>query len=215
MQGGRCGGEASKFNRRGDMLEPMQSSVPAAPPPTPRSFAGLLADFAAPEKKFPPALDADGLADDVATLTYEHALRWRTPSAGTKETALPSVISPAQPRDMQLEVDAPDVVATQPPPFDWQRRAHSAASAPVTAERKCASVTVRLTHSEDERLRQRSAEAGLTLSAYLRSCAFEVESLRADVKQTLAALRQTAEPAPRRSLWQRLWGRIAGKSAPA
>ena len=42
---------------------------------------------------------------------------------------------------------------------------------------------------ESAQLRQRAAEAGLTISAYLRSCTFEAESLRAQVKETLAQLR--------------------------
>jgi hypothetical protein len=53
----------------------MPASKTAAPSPNTRSFAGLLADYAAPEKKFPPASDLDGLADDIATLSYENALR--------------------------------------------------------------------------------------------------------------------------------------------
>ena len=71
-------------------------------------------------------------------------------------------------------------------------------------ERKNASVTVRLTHAENEQLRQRAAEADLTVSAYLRSCAFEVESLRSQVKQTLAELRQGSHEPVRQSFWSRL-----------
>lgn len=59
-----------------------------------------------------------------------------------------------------------------------------------TQLRKTSSVTIRLSKSDCERLRLRAAEAGLTVSAYLRSCAFEVESLRTQVKQALAQIRQ-------------------------
>ncbi len=72
---------------------------------------------------------------------------------------------------------------------------HGSALAADVASRKSASVTVRLTSAEDERLRQRAVEAGMTISAYLRSCAFEVETLRAQVKQTIAEMRH-ADPAP-------------------
>ena len=41
-------------------------------------------------------------------------------------------------------------------------------------------------------MRERAAEAGLTVSAYLRSCVFEVEDLRAQVKQALAEMRSAA-----------------------
>ena len=58
-------------------------------------------------------------------------------------------------------------------------------------------MTVRFSAEESARLRRRAAEAGLTLSAYLRSCTFEVESLRAQVKQTLAEMR-SSEAGPQR-----------------
>lgn len=173
-----------------------------APPPDTRSFAGLLADFAAPQKKSRPAREFDGLADDVATLTYEHALRaharFRTPD--------PPLPIPAQPTTADLlefqaaasptspcGPDAPNGTLTALPP------------AQPSAPRKSSSVTVRLTHQEELQLRQRATEAGLTVSAYLRSCAFEVEALRSQVKQTLADLRNsknlaTASP----SGWRRI-----------
>jgi len=63
---------------------------------------------------------------------------------------------------------------------------------------------VRLSQDEDDRLRQRAAEAGMTVSAYLRSCAFEVETLRAQVKQTLAEMRHSSRRPGQLSLWNRL-----------
>ncbi|MFZ0392465.1 MAG: hypothetical protein WAL73_01385, partial [Terracidiphilus sp.] len=64
----------------------MATAAPAAPPQASRSFAGLLEEYASPKKKFPPARDPghdrlplgeslDGFEDDVATLSYEHALK--------------------------------------------------------------------------------------------------------------------------------------------
>jgi predicted DNA binding CopG/RHH family protein len=60
---------------------------------------------------------------------------------------------------------------------------------------KDASITIRLSKSECAQLRRRAAEAGLTVSAYLRSCTFEAESLRAMVKETLAQLKTVADQA--------------------
>ncbi len=54
---------------------------------------------------------------------------------------------------------------------------------------KSASITIRLSKAECAQLRKRAAEAGLTVSAYLRSCTFEAETLRAQVKEALAQLR--------------------------
>jgi len=60
---------------------------------------------------------------------------------------------------------------------------------PLERHRKNASITIRMSQAEYEQLHARAAEAGLTVSAYLRSCTFEAESLRAQVKETLAQLR--------------------------
>ena len=80
---------------------------------------------------------------------------------------------------------------------------------------RSASITIRLSKAEVAQLRRRAAEAGLTVSAYLRSCTLEAESLRAMVKDTLAQLRaETAKPdqeaaLPVRRSWfawlSRLW----------
>jgi hypothetical protein len=88
---------------------------------------------------------------------------------------------------------------------------------------KRASITIRLTEPECAQLRRRAAEAGITVSAYLRSCALEVESLRTQVKETLAHLREsTPVPAPslpsRQKPWFQFWsfGRrmgIGGRAA--
>jgi hypothetical protein len=68
-----------------------------------------------------------------------------------------------------------------------------------------------MSKAECAQLHRRAAEAGLTVSAYLRSCTFEAESLRAMVKDTLAQLRsgttpdKPANPAPpRRARFGRL-----------
>ena len=58
-------------------------------------------------------------------------------------------------------------------------------------ELKRASITIRLSKVECEQLHKRATEAGLTVSAYLRSCTFEAEALRAQVKQVLADLRKS------------------------
>jgi hypothetical protein len=180
----------------------------AQPSSTGRSFAGLLADFASPEKKFPPARDLDGLAEDIATLTYEHALkthaRYRPfPDDAVSLEAQSS--QPAFPGSLPLFEPGPagahNLPDTRPQP--------APSPLPVVASRKAASVTVRLTRAEDEQLRQRAAEAGMTISAYLRSCAFEVESLRAQVKQTIAELKSSKNAVGQngvehRSGWRRI-----------
>jgi hypothetical protein len=197
----------------------MSAPAQAAPSATSHSFAGVLADFATPAKKFPPARDLDGLADDIATLSYEHALKTHARYHPFPDHAVSPETQPLQPAfpgslplfapstgvgDLASDEDRPPGPAAQPLSAD-------------AARRKAASVTVRLTRDEDERLRQRAAEAGLTISAYLRSCAFEVETLRAQVKQTIAEMRH-ADPPPqpeRKSPFSRLFPWRKRPSAPA
>jgi len=153
-------------------------------PTTAASFASLLAALAAqtPEPAGKPAKQKarkqaawsdDDLEDDVATLSYEQALRAharRTPAALAPKEAMPT--GRAAKREKAV------------------RKAASRWSTLPRESRKSVSVTIRMSQSECEQLNARAAEAGMTISAYLRSCTFEAEALRAQVKETLAKLRQ-------------------------
>ena len=55
------------------------------------------------------------------------------------------------------------------------------------------SMSLRVAASEQALIKARAAEAGLSVSAYLRQCALEVEKLRAQVHHTLALLEQRSE----------------------
>jgi hypothetical protein len=75
------------------------------------------------------------------------------------------------------------------PPFAASTESSLAAATDTLAEnRKSASITIRLSKPECAQIHRRAAGAGLTVSAYLRSCILEAESLRAQVKETLAQL---------------------------
>jgi hypothetical protein len=179
------------------MLQPMQQPA-ASPTPSP-NFAGMLAAFVEPGQKRPPARDLDGLEDDVATLSYERALRaharYRAPEASDRAL---TQLAQAQTETVSIFEVLPDLNAGERPAIVEATFAVSA-----TAERepaaealpafdrnlKSASITIRMSKAECAQLRIRAAEAGLTMSAYLRSCTFEAESLRALVKDTLAQLR--------------------------
>lgn len=200
------------------MLQAMQQPVEPASSPT--SFAGFLAALAEPEKEPVLPWSQDGLEDDIATLSYERALRAHARFRGADN----SDYSPAQTAASGL------FTGSGAPPAAAARAAQSAApqaappaavgTEPGAAFRpypalesglKCASITIRLSKAECAQLRRRAAEAGLTVSAYLRSCTFEAESLRALVKDTLAQLRSATPagkrpaPAPPRHPWlQRL-----------
>jgi hypothetical protein len=162
-------------------------------------FAGLLAYLAAPQKPSVSPWD-DELADDFATISYEKALRtqprYQPPAAESLSTS--ALIETSQ--------------AVRPSGSD------RGPFPPVKERLKTASITVRLSEAECAQIRQRAAEAGLTISAYLRSCTLEVETLRAQVKETLAQLRQSSptrpaaiapalplRPSAAPGIWHRLW----------
>lgn len=185
------------------------------------NFAGLLASLAARTQDSAAWNDA-ALADDVAVLSYESALRAQaapSPSAADPNDPLCAAGSGEAHSDSPGLPDSP-VRSGKTPPGGPYKAGNSLESA-----RKCSSITIRMTEAECAQLRRRAAEAGMTISAYLRSCTFEVESLRAQVKATLAQLRlanSAAEmppahhpsPAAKEHWWARLWPHAAaGKAA--
>jgi hypothetical protein len=184
----------------------------AEPAPSPSTFAGILAALAEPEKKPELSWTDDALEDDIATLSYEHALRAhaRYRSADATDHSLTQPVDPGRSPARGPSPSAP-AVPPQAPPAPHVDAGTISGFTPLERNLKCASITIRLSQAECAQLRQRAAEAGLTVSAYLRSCTFEAETLRALVKDTLAQLRSATSaekqpvPAPVRLSWfQRL-----------
>jgi len=257
------------------MLYAMQRGNELAPAPSANSFAGLLASLTSPKPSA--TWNDEELADDIATLSYESALRaharYRSPDRTDRS------LTQAAPADSQ-QIDSYELAPVEEAPVgpsassfatpraeadnrpsagakahtDFEalaapirlRSGQALKSCPVTKQSssavrdavrpaptefkrnlKTGSITIRMSREECDQLHRRAAEAGLTVSAYLRSCTFEAESLRALVKDTMAELkaaRSTEKPvsrAPaRRSLGDRLsrfftpW-RAARRTAPA
>jgi hypothetical protein len=175
------------------------------------TFAGILAAVALPEQKRPPARDLDGLDDDVATFSYERALRahsrFRKPDPPDhidhlKNLALtqpapsePIRIHEVFPAELEPAIEPepapqPSAGTGDPPPEAVRDNATAHGR-----DLKSASITIRLSKGECAQLRQRAAEAGLTISAYLRSCTVEADLLRAQVKDTMAQMRAEAPKA--------------------
>ena len=183
----------------------MPSPAPTASP-TPSSFAGFLAALTQPDRvetdRPKPPIRAhewneDLLADDVATLSYEQALRAHARYHADDPVAQQEMA--AQPAPAEVGAPQPEAVLSVP-------------SAPGKILKE-ASITIRLSRDEGTQLRRLAAEAGLTVSAYIRSCTFEAESLRALVKDTISQLRtpgaglQPEAPLqiPRRRHWSSLF----------
>jgi len=177
----------------------MQQEVEFAPSSNASSFAGLLAALTAPAPRPAPAWNDDDLGDDVATLSYERALRaharYKPANPGDRAFTQSAESKPCEICG-RFSSDAASAAptASQPAEPDWSGDAEPASAQDLSTlldrNRKCASITIRMSKVECEQLRRRAAEAGLTVSAYLRSCTFEAEALRAQVKATLAELRK-------------------------
>ncbi len=169
------------------MLQPMQEPDAAnTPSATTANFASLLAALTAPAPKPATEWNEDGLAEDIATLSYEQALRTHT----RYRSAQPDNSRPIQ-HGRASSLSGPGGTPhtrTQGRNSAGQPKAGHGSTV-LEKNRKSASITIRLSREEGAQLRERAAEAGLTVSAYLRSCIFEAESLRAQVKEALVQLR--------------------------
>lgn len=179
------------------MLHFMPEMAADSSSPTAPDFAGLLAALTSPARNAKPAWNDDELADDVATLSYEQALRThaRYKAAETGDRALTQVAdSEAMRKLTQRDSVLIAQSAMKPVTREWgndgQRKSAADPSAAIEEDRKRASITIRMSKADCEQLKRRAAEAGLSMSAYLRSCTFEAEALRAQVKEALAELRQ-------------------------
>ena len=221
------------------MLQPMQEPAETSPALSAASFASLLASLAAPasepEQEPMPELRLasngdESFAGDIATLSYEQALRTHARYCSADAGELP----PARGSDSAQRRHSGAGLSSKAASASPATLTRQAPVAPKAAKRrstvpresrKSASITIRLSEAEGAQLRARAAEAGLTVSAYLRSCAFEVEALRTQVKQALVELRSTApteeQSSPQRAFsplptWRaRLFPRWAGSQRPA
>lgn len=199
------------------MLLSMQSQLQNNEPSTAATnFAGVLSEFTAPGSQAAPTW-IDRLDDDVATLSYKHALEKqarrgtdasdassREPRCGVQKAVSPAGVR-GEPRKAKQSTPAQTAAA------DSLNSAHvTPLSSAIDPKEICkrASVSIRMSKVEVAQLKQRAAEADLTVSAYLRSCAFEVETLRTQVKQTLAELRSQQTTAPSGQQTDSWWFRL-------
>jgi len=174
------------------MLRPMQHPSPSQSSTSLSSFAGLLATLASSRPSLPSDAADDAtlwnnsdLGEDVATLSYERALRAHARYRPTNRDSDRVDGAPAQAPAAELKAEPETAKDSAISGAAW---AAPAGTAP-DRDLRSASVTIRLSRAECARLHERAAEAGLTVSAYLRSCTLEAEVLRAQVKQALAELK--------------------------
>jgi hypothetical protein len=168
------------------MLHCMSETLAAAPAPGVASFASFLAGLAAPETTGSDEWNVDDLAEDIATISYEHGLRAQSSHPAGDGPALHTGLN-------SVKLPAGDAAVATAVATKGRGTSASAPRTGVAADsRKLASITIRLSHVECAQLHERAAAAGMTISAYLRSCTFEVEALRAQVKEALAQFNSAA-----------------------
>ncbi len=170
------------------MLRCMQQLAQSPPSPAPASFAGLLAALASPppeDAALAKTSSENDLGDDVVTLSYDRALRAHGRYKPANKNDWPLT------RETRTSVSIAQDASAMP---TAGRSLNSQASemSGDDGDLRSASVTIRLSKAERARLHEHAAEAGVTVSAYLRSCTFEAEALRAEVKTALAELRSAA-----------------------
>jgi len=187
----------------------MQQPAPSPPSPASANFAELLSTLAAQQPENAATVKAwneSDLGDDVVTLSYERALRAHARYGLADNNDRPLT------REAQTGAGISQDEAVSPAAAvdgSLNMQASEAARGANNADLRSASVTIRLSKGECARLHKHAAEAGVTVSAYLRSCTFEAEVLRAEVKAALAELKTAAfknNPAQRarerRSFWR-------------
>ncbi|MGC1463649.1 MAG: hypothetical protein WA802_15710, partial [Terracidiphilus sp.] len=174
------------------MLFSMQQTAVNAPSSASSSFEGLLAALTAPTPRT--AWNNDDLAEDVATLSYEHALRAHARYSSADAGDFPFAQAAGPDADQATDASQSGSASSAQSSSLWAAPVWNDEAGVKPAEdfstaldrnKKCASITIRLSKTECDQLRRRASQAGLTVSAYLRSCTFEAEALRAQVKDVL------------------------------
>lgn len=123
------------------------------------------------------------------TRTRHHGAKPQTQAAASKAVTAAKSVAKTQPQPPATQFKDALAQAVRPAEVILS-------SAQPTELARQVAISIRLAPSERTLIRTRAAEAGITVSAYIRQCALEVEHLRAQVQQTIAAMEhRTAAPA--------------------
>jgi len=108
----------------------------------------------------------------------------------------PSSINDRKPEDdPNLFLDTVDLQGSNLQRMDEFRGGHPGKPSDHELQRanRRSTVAVRLTEAEFDRLKDRAKAAGVSVSAYMRSCVVDAESLRLQVKQAISEMRSLSE----------------------
>lgn len=125
----------------------------------------------------------------MQTSAAEGRLHASPSSAAAPSTAGKAPASSRRRQGLRAEADLSDLEMAPSRTTPSNTLGLEVASHPPALAQRQSIVSIRLNTIEAEQLRQRAAESGISVSAYMRSCVLEAEHLRSQVKQALAELR--------------------------
>ena len=145
---------------------PAKKKITAAP-----SVSPVAAPKPQPERlKTAPAKVRDAKRRTTRQVRAENHASKAEPTA---KTAVKAVAKPQFREVLAQTVRPPEVIPAAAQPLELSRQV---------------AISIRLAPAERALIKTRAAEAGISASAYIRQCALEVEQLRAQVQQALAAM---------------------------
>lgn len=165
----------------------------------------------------------------IRELSYEEAVRTKKRRVAPKKSSLVSTESPQEPpakikRSREKKSLKPTKRTSQHSRPNQQPKSIAAVPAfcqvlekavaiqtvklplPVAIEPRSSVLSLRLSTAEQALFRKRAAEANISVSAYLRQCAMEMEGLRSQIKQ-LEAVHEV--PAIQVVCHSSVWGRLS------
>lgn len=188
---------SGRYRWRGAGATPKSTSMGAVPAPTAAGTAS---------RHEPPKTDSAkkrGLARRATKQAQAKSADARAAAATSTPAAAKAV---PVPKDSAPRATFWDVLG------DAVRPAEMVAAQPAALARQVA-ISIRLAPAERALIKTRAAEAGVSASAYMRQCALEVEQLREQVRQAIAAMErggavQIEAPAQAPGLFSRIARRI-------
>jgi hypothetical protein len=165
--------ESGRYRWRGADRASSKKKLGAEPGVVPDAAPGAAVKREAQRAKRDSISDRDGKCSAKQVRTRRYSAKR---AAGAKKISAAVVPSKAERKPSFREVMTEAV-----------RPAEVVVAQPVELARQVA-VSIRLAPAERALIKTRAAEAGISASAYIRQCALEVEQLRTQVQQAIAAM---------------------------
>lgn len=157
--------------------------------PPSKNAASAASSFEHSAARLPSEL-RKGTAARKAAAGKNSARRIAKDTVGAVKSRASSKAAHVPNRENQIAPEFRDVLASAVRPAKASLPA-SLEAQPLEGVRHVA-ISVRLDAAERALIKTRAAEAGITTSAYIRQCALEVEQMRAQVQQVIAAMERSA-----------------------